>query len=43
MKYQYKTIDTSTLRGLKQAESLKANGWRLISVGLYTLIFEKLK
>lgn len=27
MKRQYRTVDTSTLMGLKQAERLKANGW----------------
>ncbi len=41
MKYQYKTIDTRTLKGLKQAEALKRNGWKIISVGLFTIKFEK--
>jgi len=39
--FKYKTVDTSTLEGLKQAERLLENGWRIIQTGLYILVFEK--
>lgn len=35
----YRTVDTRTLKGLKEAERLKANGWTIGSVGLYTIEF----
>jgi hypothetical protein len=38
---KYKTVDTRTLKGLKQAERLKANGWTIGSVGLWTIEFYK--
>ena len=38
---KYKSIDTSTLKGLKQAERLHANGWTCYSVGLFILKFYK--
>ncbi len=38
---KYKTIDVSTLKGLKQAERLHANGWKQVSVGLFTIQFCK--
>ncbi len=41
MKYEYKTADTSTLEGLKQAERLKAAGWKIISSGLFLIMFER--
>lgn len=41
MKTQYKTIDTSTLAGLKEAESLKANGWQIVRTGLFLVYFQK--
>lgn len=41
MKIKYKTVDTRTLKGLKQAEQLKALGWIIGSVGLYTMQFYK--
>jgi hypothetical protein len=41
MKYQYKRIDTRTVKGLKQAENLKAKGWRIILVGIDYILFEK--
>lgn len=31
MKFQYKRVDITTLKGLKQAERLKANGWTIIA------------
>lgn len=41
MKYNYKTVDTRTLSGLKRAEWLKSHGWRIISSGFTTIQFEK--
>jgi len=40
---RYRRIDTSTLEGLKAAERLHARGWRMISVGLFTILFESPK
>lgn len=40
---KYKTVDTKTLKGLIEAERLKENGWKIISVGFYEIIFEKEK
>lgn len=42
-RFEYKTIDTSTINGIAEAEKLKALGWRIISVGLYTIQFERCK
>lgn len=36
---KYKTVDTSTLKGLKQAERLHATGWIMYSVGLFIVKF----
>ena len=41
MMIKYKTVDTSTLKGLKQAERLKQNGWIIGSVGLFLIQFYK--
>ncbi len=38
---QWRTVDTSTLKGLKQAERLHAAGWVMYSVGLYLVKFYK--
>ncbi len=40
-KTKYKTVDTSTLKGLKQAERLYTNGWKIIRAGLFTIQFVK--
>lgn len=32
MKYKYKRVDTSTLKGLRRAERLHARGWKPISI-----------
>jgi hypothetical protein len=40
---KYKTVDTSTLKGLKQAERLHQNGWKTIFVGLFLIYFSKPK
>ena len=41
MKIKYKTVDTSTLKGLEKAERLKNNGWTIFSVGLFIIKFYK--
>jgi len=41
MALKYKIVDTSTLRGLKQAERLHANGWKVIRTGLFLIWFER--
>ncbi len=38
---QYKTVDTSTLKGLKLAETLKAKGWTIYRTGLFLIYFIK--
>lgn len=38
---QYKTIDTSTIHGLKTVENLVRNGWRTVRVGLFLVWLEK--
>jgi len=37
MKINYRTIDTSTLRGLVLAERLQDRGWKIGSVGFSTV------
>jgi hypothetical protein len=39
MKTEYKTIDVTTLKGLKAAERLKNAGWIMLRVGLFTIQF----
>jgi len=41
MRYEYKRVDVSTLDGLKKAERLQENGWKLISCGLFSDLFER--
>jgi len=38
---KYRTIDTSTLAGLEQAERLQAHGWKIIKSGLFLVWMEK--
>jgi hypothetical protein len=38
---EYKTVSTHTLEGLKQAEQLKANGWKIIRTGLFMIWFSR--
>jgi len=40
---RYKTVDTRTLKGLKHAERLHQQGWKMISVGLFRIQFFKPK
>lgn len=39
----YRTVDTSTLKGLKTAERLHTTGWTTYSVGLFMIYFYKRK
>jgi hypothetical protein len=39
MATEYRTVDTSTLEGLRKAERLKAHGWIIYSVGLFLVGF----
>jgi len=39
-RYEYKTVDTRSLKGLKQAERLHAAGWKMIS-GADVIQFER--
>lgn len=41
MRYEYKTVDTSTLEGLKAAERLHAAGWKTDRVGLFIIWFSR--
>jgi hypothetical protein len=41
MKTRYASVDTSTLKGLKKAERLHAQGWKIIRVGLFIIQFTK--
>jgi hypothetical protein len=38
---RYKTVDTSTLDGLKRAERLHAQGWTCYRVGLFLQYYYK--
>lgn len=40
-KFLYKQVDTSTIRGIEEAEKLKASGWKIITHGLNNFLFEK--
>lgn len=41
--FEYKTVDTRTVQGIRQAERLKENGWRIIRSGLFSIQFEREK
>ncbi len=40
-KTEYRTVDTSTLEGLKTAERLHASGWKTYRTGLFLVYFQK--
>lgn len=40
-KITYKTVDTRTVKGLKIAERLQSQGWKVGYVGFYTIQFYK--
>ena len=39
MKTEYRSVDVSTLKGLREAERLQRAGWICYSVGLFILKF----
>lgn len=41
MKIKYKTCSLITMNGLLKAEKLKTSGWKVGSVGLYSIQFFK--
>ena len=41
MRYEYRTVDTSTLKGLELAERLKELGWTIDRVGLFLIWFSR--
>ena len=42
MIYEYRRCDTSTIKGIKEAERLHQNdSWKLISQGFYSLMYER--
>ena len=41
--FDYKTVNTRTAKGLKDAEKLKREGWKIISSGTETIQFERAK
>ncbi len=41
MKTKYRHVDTSTLKGLNQAERMIANGWVIVRTGLFVHLFAK--
>ena len=38
---EYKTVDTSTLAGLKHAERLLEAGWKIVRSGLSLVYFQR--
>ena len=43
MKYEYRSIDTRTIQGIRAGERLQRAGWYIIRLGLYTIMFERVK
>ncbi len=41
MKIKYKTVDTRSKKGLRKLEALQRKGWKIGSVGFYTIQFYK--
>lgn len=41
--FEYNTIDTRSISGMKEAEQLQAQGWAIISTGFTTIQLERLK
>lgn len=42
-KAEYRTIDTTTLKGLREAERLHKQGWQQVRVGPFTTQFRRVK
>jgi len=38
---EHREVSTHTLAGLKEAERLKAAGWKIITSGLFRIVFER--
>lgn len=38
---RYKSVDTSTIAGVEQAEKLRADGWAVVRIGLWIIDFSK--
>lgn len=41
MRYEYKRVNTRSLAGLEQAETLQAEGWEIINNGCDTIQFQR--
>ena len=41
--FKYKTVDVRTKQGLRDAEKLRSEGWRIVSMGWDRIQFEKEK
>jgi hypothetical protein len=41
MKTEYKTIDTSTIKGIEESEKLLKNGWTIYRSGLFLVYLMK--
>ena len=41
--YDYKTVDLRTEKGIKEAERLKEQGWKIVQMGFETMQFERPK
>lgn len=41
MAIEYKTIDVSTVKGIRRAELLHMSGWQTIQVGLFRVQFSR--
>ena len=40
-KFKYKTVSLRTVKGIKSAETLKRNGWKITSHSIDKIQFEK--
>ena len=43
MKREYRTVDITTLKGLKLAERLHVAGWKIVRSGMFSIQFERVK
>jgi hypothetical protein len=42
-KHEYKRVDVSTLAGLREAERMQRDGWKVIQAGITTVLMERAK
>ena len=40
-KYEYERVDVTTIDGIKRAEKLHEQGWKIISSSLFSIQFER--